>query len=87
MGLKAGYDFCLNYDTTKVLLTDIRRENYLYDIFMETYVKDSLYLLLNSAFVIPTGNLSKIQFNMNARAEYFLRTNGFKFSFDIKANF
>ncbi|MBP3743016.1 MAG: hypothetical protein J6J00_08535 [Treponema sp.] len=87
VGLKAGYDFCLNYDTTKVLLPDIRRENYLYDIFMETYVKDSLYLLLNSAFVIPTGNLSKIQFNMNARAEYFLRTNGFKFSFDIKANF
>ncbi len=87
VGLKVGYDFCLDYDTTKVLLPDIRRENYLYDIFSQVYIKDSFYILLNSDFVIPVGNLSRIQFNMNTKAEFFPRTNGFKFSFNINASF
>ena len=87
VGLKLGYDFCLEYDTTKVLLPDIRRENYLNDIFDQTYVKDSFYLLLNSDFIIPVGNLSRIQFNLNSKAEFYLRTKGFKFSLDVKANF
>ncbi|MCR4580088.1 MAG: hypothetical protein K5681_07065 [Treponema sp.] len=87
VGLKAGYNFCLDYDTTSVLLPDIRRDNYLYDIFSQTYIKDSFYLLLNTDFIIPIGLLSKTQFNMNMKAEFFPRSNGFKFSMDVKAYF
>ena len=86
-GLKAGYDFRLDYDTTQVLLPDIRRENYFYDIFAESYVQDSFYLLLNTDFLIPVGKLSEVQFMLNAKAEFFPRTQGFKFAFDIKASF
>lgn len=86
-GLKIGYDFCLNYDTTKVRLPDIRRENYWNDIFSQSYVSDSFYFLLDSDFLIPAGKLSKIQFNMNAKTQFFLRSGGFQFSLNFKAAF
>lgn len=86
-GLKAGYDFCLNYDTTQVLLPDIRRENYFYDTFSASYVQDSFYLLLNTDFIVPVGKLSQVQFMLNAKAEFFPRSHGFKFSMTVNADF
>ena len=87
MGLKAGYDFKLEYDTKKVQLPDIRRKNYLADVFSQTNISDSVFLIYNTDFLIPTGKLSEIQFNMDLRGEYFIKTNGFKISFNINALF
>ena len=86
-GLLGGYNFTLDYDTTKVRLPDIRNRNYLADVFSQTEFSDSVYVILNTDFLIPAGTLSQIQFNMDVRSEYFIRTNGFKFSFNVNAVF
>lgn len=86
-GLKGGYNFKLDYDTTRVQLPDVRRKNYLADVFSQTEFSDSIYMVFNTDFLIPTGKLSEIQFRMDVRGEYFLRTNGFKFSFNVNAVF
>ncbi len=87
MGLKGGYSFRLDYDTNKVQLPDVRRDNYLAEVFSQTSFSDSLYLIFNTDFLIPTGKLSQIQFNMDLKGEYFLKTNGFKISFNINTLF
>ena len=86
-GLWGGYNFSLDYDTTKVQLPDFRRKNYLADVFSQTNFSDSVFLTLNTDFLIPTGKLSEMQFNMNLRGEYFIKTNGFKLSLNISATF
>ncbi len=86
-GLWGGYNLRLDYDTTKVQLPDIRRKNYLADIFSQTYFTDSVFVTLNTDFIIPTGKLSEIQFNLNLRGEYFIKTNGFKLSLNVNALF
>ena len=87
IGLKFGYNFTLDYDTTKVQLPDIRRDKYFGDVFTHTYFSDSIYLKFNTDFLFPTGKLSEIKFNLNMSGEYFIKTNGFKFSFNIDALF
>lgn len=87
IGLKGGYNFSLDYDTTRVQLPDFRRNNYLADVFSQTIFSDSVFLTLNTDFLIPTGNLSKIQFNLDLRGEYFIKTNGFKISLNVNALF
>ena len=87
IGLKGGYNFSLDYDTTKVQLPDFRRKNYLAEVFTQTIFNDSVYLVLNTDFLLPTGKLSEIQFKMDFRGEYFIKTNGLKLSFNISANF
>ena len=87
MGLKGGYNLKLDYDTTKVQLPDVRRDNYLAEVFSQTYVSDSVFMTLNTDFLIPTGKLSEIQFNMDLRGEYYIKTNGFKVSLNVSALF
>ena len=87
IGLKGGYNLQLDYDTTKVQLPDLRRDNYLADVFSQTYVSDSVFMTLNTDFLIPTGKLSEIQFNMDLRGEYYIKTNGFKLSLNVTAVF
>ena len=87
IGLKGGYNLKLDYDTTKVQLPDVRRENYLADVFSQTYVSDSIFMILNTDFLIPTGKLSEIQFNMDLRGEYYIKTKGFKISLNVNAVF
>ena len=86
-GLWGGYNLRLDYDTTKVQLPDFRRKNYLADVFSQTHFTDSVFVTLNTDFIIPTGKLSEIQFNMNVRGEYFIKTNGFKLSLNVNALF
>ena len=86
-GLWGGYNLRLDYDTTKVQLPDFRRKNYLADVFSQTHFTDSVFLTLNTDFIIPTGKLSEIQFNLNLRGEYFIKTNGFKISLNVNALF
>ncbi len=87
IGLKGGYNLRLDYDTTKVQLPDIRRDNYLADVFSQTNFSDSVFMTLNTDFLVPTGKLSEVQFNLNLRGEYYLKTNGFKVSFNVSALF
>lgn len=87
MGLKGGYAIKLDYDTTTVQLPDIRRKNYLADVFWNTTFSDSLFMIFNTDFQSPVGKLSEIQFNMNLKGEYFIKTQGFKVSFNITAVF
>ena len=44
-------------------------------------------MTLNTDFLIPTGKLSEIQFNMDLRGEYYIKTNGFKVSLNVSALF
>ena len=86
-GLWGGYNLRMDYDTTKVQLPDIRRKNYLADVFSQTHLTDSVFMTLNTDFLIPTGVLSEIQFSMNVSGEYFIKTNGFKLSLNVNALF
>ena len=87
VGLKGGYNLKLEYDTTKVQLPDIRRKNYLAEVFNQTNFSDSVFMILNTDFLVPTGKLSEIQFNMDLRGEYYIKTNGFKLSLNVTAVF
>ena len=87
VGLKGGYKLKLDYDTTTVQLPDIRRKNYLAEVFWNTTFSDSVFMIFNTDFQTPIGKLSEIQFNMNLKGEYFIRTNGFKVSFNVVAVF
>lgn len=86
-GLKFGYDFNLNYDTSKVQLPDIRRKNYIGTLLANTYVSDSLYLLLDMDFSSPIGVISKIQFSGSAKFEFFPRTAAYKLGLVLNAHF
>ena len=86
-GIKAGFDFYLNYDTTKVRLPDIRRDGYLYDVFSQTYATDCFYFTIDTDFLIPVGKLSEFPFKMTLKNEFFPRTSGYKLTFDITAKF
>ena len=86
-GLKAGYNLSMIYDTTQVQLPDVRHSSYFWNVLSQSYVYDSVYLVLNTDFLVPIGNLSKLQFSINSKLEYFIRTQGFKFSLFFNAVF
>ena len=75
------------YDTTQVQLPDVRHSSYFWNVLSQSYVYDSVYLVLNTDFLVPIGNLSKLQFSINSKLEYFIRTQGFKFSLFFNAVF
>ena len=87
MGLKGGYNFCMNYDTTRVQLPDIRRDGYLYDIFSQTSITDCLYLLLDMDLIFTMGQLSNFPLKLTLKNEFFPRTKGYKFTLNLSANF
>ena len=87
MGLKGGYNFCMNYDTTRVQLPDIRRDGYLYDVFSQTSITDCLYLLLDMDLIFTMGQLSNFTLKLTLKNEFFPRTKGYKFTLNLSANF
>ena len=87
MGLKGGYNFCMNYDTTRVQLPDIRRDGYLYDVFSQTSITDCLYLLLDMDLIFTMGQLSNFPLKLTLKNEFFPRTKGYKFTLNLSANF
>ena len=87
MGIKAGYDLCLDYDTREVSLPDMRRDDYLYDLFSNTYVNDHFYFVLNIDASSPIGILSKENFGLNFDFEIYPRTHGFVFNFAFVSTF
>lgn len=84
LGLKAGYDITLNYDTAAVSVPDIRDVSKFYGVFANSKLNDSLYLKLNMDFVPVVGRLSTLLMKSTFRFSFYPRTQGFKFSFDMK---
>ena len=87
VGLKAGYELQLKYDTSKVLQPDIRRENYTGRILSETYEKDCFYFLLNVDFTTSIGFSTSSMFSIENKFAFYPKTNGFLYSFNFIAKF
>lgn len=86
-GLKAGYNLSMIYDTTVVQLPDLRHSSHFWNVLSQSHVYDSCYLVLNTDFLMPIGALSKIQFSLNSKIEYFIRSESLKFSLLFNAVF
>lgn len=87
LGLKAGYNFSLRYDTTNINLPDFRRFDYMWDIFSHSTPTHGIYLLFNLDALIPIGPLSQQVIRTEFKTTYFPDTNGFTFNLDFKVNF
>ena len=87
VGLKAGYELQLKYDTSKVLQPDIRRKNYAGEILSDTYGKDSFYFLLNLDFTTSIGFSTASMFSIENKFAFYPKTNGFLYSFSFIARF
>lgn len=87
IGLKAGYDFRLDYDTYETMLPDIRRQNYVSDTLKATYVNDSIYLKLNIDASATVAILSDQNMGFEFKFIYYPRDNGFVFSFNFISTF
>ena len=87
VGLKAGYELQLKYDTSKVLQPDIRRKNYAGEILSDTYGKDSFYFLLNLDFTTSIGFSTASMFSIENKFAFYPKTNGFLYSFSFLARF
>lgn len=86
-GLKFGMDYLLRYDTNNINLPDFRRFDYLYDIYTNSTVSNSYYLLLNLDFLLPIGPLSQQIICSSFKTTYYPDTKGFSFNLDFTVNF
>ena len=87
IGIKAGYDFKLDYDTRQVKLPDVRRENYFMDIFSQSYINDNIYLLVNVDASSSVGFLSSEILSFELKAAFYPRSQGFVFNFSFVSTF
>jgi len=87
LGLKAGYDFALKYDTGNIKLPDFRRFDYMYDIFSHSNGSHSLYVLFNLDFLFPIGPLSQRVISSAFKTTYYPGTNGYTFNLDFTVRF
>ncbi len=83
VGLYAGYDIALEYDTATVRLPDFRHPERFYDVFAYCTLNDSVYLKLDFGLTPVIGQFSKVQFQSSLRLEKFLRSEEWKLKFDI----
>ena len=65
-------------------MPDIRDVSKFYGVFANSKLNDSLYLKLNMDFVPVVGRLSTLLMKSTFRFSFYPRTQGFKFSFDMK---
>ena len=87
IGLKTGYELQLKYDTSKVLLPDIRIENYAGQILSDTYVKDCFYFLLNLDFTTSIGFSTESMFSIENKFAFYPKTNEFLYCLNFIARF
>lgn len=85
-GIKAGYNYNFNYDTTTVKLPDIRNISSLWDALSNSFYRDSIYVQIDLDTTIPIGALSDKIINSQLKANYYPDTKGFTISllFDVK---
>lgn len=84
IGLKAGYDYSLIYDTDKVSAPDVRDFSRFYYAFVNTYIQDKLIVSAEVDFVPAIGILSSALMNLDFTYEYYIRSNSSKFSVDFE---
>lgn len=83
LGLKAGYDLCLNYDAAQIKQPDLRNIGKFYTIFYQTHIFDSFFFKLDLDFIPPVGRLSYSIFKCEGKVEIFPKTKGYKLSFNV----
>lgn len=83
-GLWAGYNMALVYDTAEVRLPDIRRENYLAEVFQGLSYTQAIYAVLNLDLNITTGKLSSVPINTSLTGTFFPESKGYDISLDVR---
>lgn len=83
LGIYAGYDIALEYDTATVHLPDLRHLERFYDVFGSCTLNDSVYLKIDFGLTPVIGKFSKVQFQSSLRVEKYLRNEEWKLKFDI----
>lgn len=87
LGLTAGYDFSLRYDTSNIKLPDFRRFDYMYEIFTNSEPNHGIYLLMNMDFLFPIGPLSERIISSKFKTTFFPNTGGYTFNLDFTVHF
>ncbi len=87
VGLYAGYDIALEYDTQKVRLPDLRHPERFYDVFGRCTLNDSVYLKVDFGLTPVVGKFTKVQFQSALRIEKYLRNDEWKLKFDIEIKY
>ena len=87
VGLYAGYDIALEYDTSTVKLPDLRHLERFYDVFGSCSLNDSVYLKLDFGLTPVLGKFTKVQFQSSLRLEKYLRNQEWKIKFDINIKY
>ena len=87
LGLYAGYDIALEYDTVTVRLPDLRHLERFYDVFGSCYLNDSLFIKFDFGLTPVVGKFTKVQFQSSLRLEKFLRSEEWKLKFDINIKY
>ena len=83
-GLWFGYNMALVYDTTEVNLPDIRRDNYLAELFKDIRYTHAIYMVLNYDFNLALGQLSTVPINTTLTGTWFPESNGYKITLDVR---
>lgn len=83
-GLWFGYNMALVYDTAETRLPDIRRENYLAEVFQGVSFTQAIYAVLNLDLNITTGKLSSVPINTTLTGTFFPESRGYDISLDVR---
>ena len=83
-GLWLGYNMALVYDTAEVRLPDIRRENYLAEVFQNLSYTQAIIAVLNLDLNITTGKLSSVPINTTLTGAFFPESRGYDISLDVR---
>ncbi len=83
-GLWFGYDMALVYDTAEVRLPDIRRKNYLAEVFTDISYTHAFYMVLNLDLNITTGKLARVPINTTLTGTYYPESRGYGISLDVR---
>ena len=83
-GLWFGYNMALVYDTSEVRLPDLRRENYLADVFTGVSYTHAFYMILNLDLNCTLGKLSSVPINTTLTGTWFPESNGYDISLDVR---
>lgn len=83
-GLWFGYNMALVYDTTEVSLPDIRRDNYLAELFKDIRYTHAIYMVFNYDFNLALGQLSTVPINTTLKGTWFPESNGYQITLDLR---
>jgi hypothetical protein len=85
MGLKAGYDMQLNYNTVTLPEPDLRNSADYIEVLKEGTLNDYVYLTTDAVFSPVVGFMTSFQITAGVQYRYYLRDNTFRLAAVIKA--